>query len=141
MQASKMQTTTVDDCRIIQIRMPIALGDKTGLSLQAIPFLPKRIYYLYGVPSGAERGSHAHVALHQLVVAPSGRFDVHLDDGRHVKTVTLDSPATALAIVPGIWRDLKNFSTDAICLVFASEWYDEADYIRDYDAFCRYKEL
>ncbi len=103
------------------------------------PFDIKRIYYLYDVPGGSERGGHAHKALHQLIVAASGSFDVILDDGRNKKIIQLNRPNFGLLVIPGIWREIVNFSSGAICLVLASEKYSEQDYIRDYSEFIRYK--
>lgn len=100
-----------------------------------VPFNIKRIYYLYDIPGGEERGGHAHKELFQLIVAASGAFDVLLDDGQNKKIVTLNRPDFGLIIVPGIWRELINFSSGAICLVLSSEIYSEADYIREYDDF------
>lgn len=106
-----------------------------------IPFDVKRLYYLYDVPGGAERGGHAHKGLQQLIVAASGCFDVVLDDGKNRKVVELNRPYYGLYIVPGIWRELINFSSGAICLVLASEKYDVEDYIRDYDEFISMKNV
>jgi hypothetical protein len=100
-----------------------------------IPFDVKRLYYLYDVPGGAERGGHAHKKLQQLIVAASGCFDVVIDDGNNRKVVELNRSYYGLYIVPGIWRELINFSSGAICLVLASEKYDADDYIRVYDDF------
>ncbi len=102
-----------------------------------IPFEIKRTYYLYDIPGGESRGGHSHKALYQLVVAMSGAFDVTLDDGRRRKTVTLNRPYNGLLIVPGIWRELDNFSSGSVCAVLASQYYDESDYVRDYDEFKR----
>lgn len=103
-----------------------------------IPFDVRRLYYLYDVPGGAERGGHAHRRLEQLIVAASGCFDVVLDDGKNRKVVELNRPYYGLHVVPGIWRELINFSSGAICLVLASEKYDVDDYIRDYDVYLKY---
>jgi dTDP-4-dehydrorhamnose 3,5-epimerase-like enzyme len=103
-----------------------------------IPFSIQRIYYLYDVPGGAIRGGHAHKELRQIIVAASGSFEVVLDDGYHKKTVELNRPYFGLLIVPGIWRDLSNFSSGAICLVLASHFYDESDYIRNYGDYLKY---
>lgn len=100
-----------------------------------VPFDVKRIYYLYDIPGGEARGGHAHKELRQLVVAASGSFDVLLDDGTNKKVVTLNRPDYGLLIVPGIWRELMEFSSGAICLVLASELYNPEDYLRDYDSF------
>jgi dTDP-4-dehydrorhamnose 3,5-epimerase-like enzyme len=104
-----------------------------------LQFDVKRVYYLYDVPSGVDRGGHAHKELHQLIVAASGSFDVVLDDGRNKKVVELNRPDFGLVIVPGIWRELINFSSGAICLVLASHKYDESDYIRDKEGFIKFK--
>jgi WxcM-like, C-terminal len=103
------------------------------------PFEVKRVYYLYDVPGGSERGGHAHKALYQLVVAASGSFDVILDDNRNKKIIQLNRPYFGLLIVPGIWREIVNFSSGAICLVLASAKYEQSDYIRDYTVFQKYK--
>lgn len=105
------------------------------------PFNVKRIYYLYDVPGGSERGGHAHKALHQLIVAASGSFDVIIDDGMNKKIVQLNRPYYGLLIVPGIWREIVNFSSGAICLVLASEKYVAEDYVRDYSEFLKYKRI
>ncbi|MBP7508039.1 MAG: WxcM-like domain-containing protein [Prolixibacteraceae bacterium] len=100
-----------------------------------IPFDIQRIYYLYDIPGGESRGGHAHKELYQLVVAASGSFDVLLDDGTNKKVVTLNRPDYGLLVVPGIWRELMEFSSGAVCLVLASLKYDNEDYIRDYHEF------
>lgn len=104
-----------------------------------LPFDISRVYYLYDVPGGSERGGHAHKELWQLIVAASGSFDVILDDARNKKIVQLNRPNFALVVVPGIWREIVNFSSGAICLVLASEKYMESDYIREYAEFLRIK--
>jgi len=106
-----------------------------------LPFNVRRIYYLYDVPSGSDRGGHAHKNLYQLVIAVSGSFDVILDDGSKKKIVQLNRPNYGLLVVPGIWRELVNFSSGAICLVLASQKYTEDDYIRDYSKFREMKNL
>jgi len=103
-----------------------------------IPFDIKRVYYLYDIPGGESRGGHAHRDLHQLIIAASGSFDVILDDGINKKVVTLNRPHYGLYIIPGIWRELVEFSSGAICLVLASDVYNEDDYIRDYKEFLLY---
>lgn len=105
-----------------------------------IPFDVKRIYYLYDIPGGEARGGHAHKELYQLVVAAGGSFDVLLDDGINKKIVTLNRPDYGLLVVPGIWRELFEFSSGAISLVLASHVYDENDYIREYNNFINYKD-
>lgn len=106
-----------------------------------LPFNIRRVYYLYDVPSGSERGGHAHITLYQLIVAASGSFDIILDDGCNKKIVHLNRPNYALMIVPGIWREIINFSSGAICLVLASEKYDASDYVREYSEFLKLKSL
>lgn len=100
-----------------------------------VPFDIKRVYYLYDVPGGAERGGHAHKELQQLLIAVSGSFDVVLDDGHERQRVHLNRPYTGLYISTMIWRELDNFSSGSVCLVLASTMYDEADYYRDYESF------
>ena len=104
-----------------------------------IPFPVKRIYYLYDIPGGETRGGHAHKDLFQLVVAASGSFNVLLDDGCNKRVVTLNRPDYGLLVVPGIWRELFEFSSGSVCMVLASHKYDENDYLRDYDIFIIYK--
>jgi hypothetical protein len=104
-----------------------------------LPFSVSRIYYLYDIPSGETRGGHAHRELYQLIVAASGSFNVLLDDGSNKKIVTLNRPDYGLLVVPGIWRELLEFSSGAICLVLASHKYDESDYIRQYEDFISYR--
>ena len=101
-----------------------------------VPFDISRVYYLYDTPSGAERGGHAHYDLEQLIIAVSGSFDVIIDDGFNSERVTLLRPDEGLLISSMIWRELKNFSGGAVCLVLASNLYSESDYIRSYDEFC-----
>ena len=102
---------------------------------QHIPFDIKRVYYLYDVPGGAYRGSHAHKQLHQFIIALSGSFDVELDDGENKEKFHLNRPYIGLYICPMMWRQLDNFSSGAVCMVLASENFDEEDYIRRYDDF------
>jgi dTDP-4-dehydrorhamnose 3,5-epimerase-like enzyme len=102
-----------------------------------IPFGIERVYYLYDVPQGSERGGHAHRALHQLLIAVTGSFDVHLDDGRNRKTVHLNRSFQGLYVCPMIWREIDNFSSGAVCMVLASSYYDESDYYRDYVEFSK----
>ena len=102
-----------------------------------IPFEIKRVYYLYDVPGGAARAAHGHKALHQLMIAMSGSFDITLDDGFEKKKYHLNRSYYGLYIPPMIWRDLDNFSSGAVCMVLASDYYDESDYYRNYDDFIR----
>ena len=130
-------TTTVSDCRIMDLpRFYDVRGSLTPITgQQEIPFAIQRTYHLYDVPGGAERGGHAHRRLQQLLVSVMGAFDVVLDDGREKKTIRLDRAYFGLYIPTLIWRELINFSSGGICLVLASEPYDQDEYIRDYSTF------
>ena len=110
-------------------------GNLAVIEKEVVPFEIKRVYYLYDVPAGAERGGHAHKKLQQFLVALSGSFDVILNDGKEEKIVTLNKPFEGLLITNGIWRELKNFSSGAVCLVVASDVFEEADYIREFNEF------
>jgi dTDP-4-dehydrorhamnose 3,5-epimerase-like enzyme len=136
-----MNITSVYDCSVIEIdKHHNDAGNITVIENQkTIPFEVNRVYYLYDIPGGEERGGHAHRELQQLIVAVSGSFDVVLDDGNVKRTITLNRPYQGLLIVPGIWRELNNFSSGSVCLVLASNKYDEADYIREYQSFLEYK--
>ena len=129
--------SSVYDCCIHHLpKVENPAGNLTALeNSDTIPFEVKRVYYLYDVPGGQERGAHAHRELEQFMVAVSGAFEVLVNDGRNEKVIRLDRPAVGLHIVPGIWRKLLNFSSGAICLVLASRKYDESDYIRHYTSF------
>jgi len=132
-----MKFNTVFDCSLLELDKH---QHETGnISIvengNEVPFDINRVYYLYDIPGGEDRGAHAHKDLRQLVIAASGSFDIILDDGKVKRSVTLNRPYIGLLIVPGIWRELINFSSGAICMVLASHKYDEADYIRDYDEF------
>jgi hypothetical protein len=128
---------TVYNCGIVELpKVHNRAGNITAIENQiTAPFDVKRVYYLYDVPGGEDRGGHAHKELQQFIIAVSGAFDVLLEDGINKKVIHLDRPYIGLHIVPGIWRELLNFSSGAICLVLASEIYTERDYIRDYSTF------
>lgn len=132
-----MNLTTIDDCKIIELdKHHKEKGNITVIeNNKTVPFDVKRVYYLYDVPGGETRGGHAHKGLYQLIVAASGSFNVVLNDGKNSKIITLNRPYQGLFVVPGIWRELDNFSSGSVCLVLASEKYDENDYIRDYKDF------
>ena len=121
------------------IDLPIVREPRGNLTFieggQHVPFEIRRVYYLYDVPGGANRAGHAHKGLHQLVVAMSGSFDIHLDDGFERKTFHLNRSYYGLYICPMIWRTIDNFSSGSVCLVLASTHYEEADYYRDYPEF------
>lgn len=106
---------------------------------KTLPFDVKRVYYLYDVPGGESRGAHAHRDLSQLIIAASGSFTVTLNDGSSKRTFTLNRPYQGLYVKPGIWRDLDDFSSGAVCMVLASEVYQKEDYIRDYDEFLKFR--
>jgi len=127
----------IDECQIIELpRINDPRGNLTFVeSNRHIPFAVKRVYYLYDVPGGAERGGHAHKALQQLIIAMSGSFDIHLDDGKEKKTIHMNRSYNGLYVCPMIWREIDNFSSGAVCMVLASDYYDEADYYRSYDSF------
>jgi hypothetical protein len=138
-----MNRPTIYDCSIVQLpRISERSGNITAIEQgNNIPFPIERIYYLYDVPGGADRGGHAHKELFQLIVAASGAFEVIIDDGYQKKTVELNRPYFGLFVIPGIWSELINFSSGAICLVLSSKIYEENDYIRDYDTFKKYAEV
>ena len=135
-----MIKTTIEDIQIIEIpKVHDERGNLAVIEKNIIPFSIKRVYYLYDVPSDSFRGGHAHKKLQQFLVALSGSFDVHLKDGDQEKTITLNKPNKGLLIVPGIWREIDNFSSGSVCLVLASEEFNESDYIRDYKSFALFK--
>ena len=136
------QRYTVADCSVMELdkhhserrgNLTVVENGKT------LPFNSKRVYYLYDVPGGESRGAHAHKTLEQLIVAASGSFKVSLDDGVNKKTFFLNRPYQGLYVKPGLWRDLEDFSSGAVCMVLASEVYQPEDYIRDYDAFLAFR--
>jgi len=134
--------TTVDDCRIVEF--PRIIDERGNLSfaqnLDQVPFEIKRVYWLYDVPGGESRGSHAHRQLEQLIVAAGGSFTVTLDDGRNRKTFFLNRPYQGLYVPAGIWRDLYDFSSGSVCMVMASAPYVEDDYLREYDEFLEFRQ-
>lgn len=127
----------LDECKLVGLpRINDPRGNLTFIEANRhIPFDIRRVYYLYDVPGGAERGGHAHKALHQLIIAISGSFDIHLDDGHSKKTIHLNRSYNGLYVCPMIWREIDNFSSGAVCMVLASDFYDENDYYRDYGLF------
>jgi dTDP-4-dehydrorhamnose 3,5-epimerase-like enzyme len=133
--------TTIEDCRLLEFStVHDARGNLTVVEGESdVPFTIARAYWLYDVPGGESRGGHAHKQLWQLIVSASGSFEVLLDDGRDRKTVFLNRSYYGLLIPSMIWRELMNFSSGSVCLVLASEHFDESDYYRDYAAFAAAK--
>jgi dTDP-4-dehydrorhamnose 3,5-epimerase-like enzyme len=129
----------VEQCKIIEL--PKIQDNRGNLTFveggRHISFDIKRIYYLYDVPGGASRAAHGHKALHQLMIAMSGSFNITVDDGHETRQFHLNRSYQGLYIPPMIWRDLDNFSSGSICMVLASDYYDESDYFRDIDDFIR----
>jgi hypothetical protein len=135
------KTTTVFDAKVLDLtRIDLDSGALTAInSNEEVPFSTKRVYYLYDVPNKSDRGAHAHKELVQLVVAASGSFEIELKDGVNSKAFMLRQPDEGLLIPPGLWRDLRRFSGGAICLVLASELFNEDDYLRNLSDFYEYK--
>ena len=132
---------TIYDCSLIYLPQ---IGDRNGhitsINNQIeVPFITKRIFYLYDIPGGESRGAHAHIKCHQFLIAVSGSFEVLLNDGKSQRLVQLNNPKIGLHIPPGIWASELNFSSGAICLVLASELYDNLDYLRNYHEFIEYR--
>jgi hypothetical protein len=134
-----MKSFSLDKCRIVDLpKISDPRGNLTFVEGgHHVPFEIKRVYYLYDVPGGAERGGHAHRDLYQLIIAMSGSFDIVLDDGDKKKRFHLCRSYYGLYVCPMIWREMDNFSSGAVCLVLASNHYDESDYYRGYDVFLR----
>ena len=131
---------SIGNCRIIEL--PKIADQRGNLTFiegnNHIPFEIKRIYYLYDVPGGESRGGHAHKKLEQLIIAANGSFDVVLDDGHERKKFHLNRSYSGLYIAPRIWRELENFSSGSVCLVLASDYFDESDYLRRYEGFIQF---
>ena len=128
--------TTLKDVKLMPI--PVVEDTRGNLAFiqkKVLPFEFKRVYYLFDVPSNSFRGSHSHINQCEVLIALSGSFEVVLNDGTEKKSFLLNKPNIGLYIPTGIWRELENFSSGAVCLVLASDVYDEEDYIRDFDQF------
>lgn len=135
---SKM--TSILDVQLIEIpKIQDRRGNLSVIEGDTIPFVSKRVYYLYDVPSGSKRGGHAHIEQQEFLIPLSGSFDVVLKDGKKTETITLNKPNVGLLIVSGIWRELKNFSSGSVCLVLSSDEFREEDYIREYKNFRLFK--
>lgn len=139
-----MALYSVDDCHLITFdkhhsdnKGNLSVAENDGNS----PFHIKRAYWLYDVPGGESRGAHAHKELEQIIIAASGSFSITLDDGQNKKTFFLNRPYIGLHVRPGIWGDLFDFSSGAVCLVLSSENYSSADYLRDYGEFLNFRKL
>ena len=128
---------SIQRCIIIELpRINDPRGNLTFVeSGHHIPFDIRRVYYLYDVPGGSERGGHAHKSLQQIIIAMSGSFDVHINDGHQRKTIHLNRSYYGLYLCPMIWREIDNFSSNSVCMVLASDFYDEMDYYREYEQF------
>ena len=131
---------SIYDCTIIELpKIENRAGNISPIQGSAdIPFEIKRVFYLYDIPGGEDRGAHAHKECHQLLIAASGSYDVLVDDGKNRRTISLNRPYYGLHIPPGIWAAEMGFSSGAICLVLTSHKYDENDYIRDYKQYLKY---
>lgn len=127
----------IDDCKLVEL--PVVHDPQGNLTFieqkRHVPFEISRVYHTYDVPGGAQRGGHAHRACEEMLVAMSGSFEVTIDDGSSRRDVRLNRSYVGLYLPPMIWRDLSDFSSGSVCMVLASDYYDEADYIRDYDEF------
>lgn len=136
-----MNAFSIFDCSIIHLpKIHSRQGNITPVENGInIPFVVKRIYYLYDIPGGESRGAHGHKKLESLIIALSGSFDVTIDDGVNKKTMQLNRPYLGLNVKPGMWRDISNFSSGAICLVLASDKYDVEDYLRNYEDFLMFR--
>jgi hypothetical protein len=142
-QSGRSKFMDLSECRIIDLpKISDPRGNLTFIEGgRHVPFDIKRVYYLYDVPGGAERGGHAHKSLHQLIIALSGSFDVILDDGKQKQRFHLNRSYCGIYVCPMIWRELDNFSSASVCMVLASNLYDEADYYREYEEFVQAQNL
>ena len=133
---------TITDCRLLSFqKIESEAGSLSVLNGEEhLPFVPQRVYYIYDLPAGAQRGGHAHKSLDQVLIPINGSFEVKIYDGQKHNTILLNNPNTGLHIKAGIWRELSNFSEGAICLTLASKKYDESDYIREQKLFEAYKQ-
>jgi len=135
-----MTKISVYDCSVIELpRINNRAGNITPVTNdENIPFNVKRVFYIYDIPGGEDRGAHAHKTCHQFIIAASGSFEIEMNDGVNKRTITLNRPYYGLHIPPGIWAAEKGFSSGSVCLVLTSHKYNENDYIRDYNEFKKY---
>ena len=134
-----MKKSAIEHLQLITVpKITDPRGNISVVEKNIIPFEIKRVYYLYDVPSGSSRGGHAHIEQQAFLIALSGSFNVILNDGKDSKTVTLKKPNEGLLIPNGIWRELEDFSSGAVCLVLASDVFSEDDYIRDFEVYKKY---
>lgn len=133
--------TSVYDCSLVQLpKLEVDRGAITPVNNNVeVPFAIRRLYYLYDVPSGSDRGAHAHKKLQQIIIAASGSFTITVCDGKLQRSFTLSQPNIGLYLPPGLWRELSDFSGGSICLVLASTEYDEKDYIRNLETYRKWK--
>ena len=131
---------SIENCKIIELpKIPDPRGNLTFIEGDRhVPFEIKRVFYLYDVPTGEDRGAHAHKKLHQFLICLSGSFEVSLDDGKTKSVIKLNRPWKGLHIPPMIWASEVNFDSGSVCLVLASDFYNESDYIRDYDEYLKF---
>jgi hypothetical protein len=136
-----MKKNNVFDCSVIELpKISNRAGNITPVTNnESIPFDIKRIFYIYDIPGGEDRGAHAHKECHQFLIAASGSFEIELNDGTSKRTLSLNRPHYGLHIPPGVWAAEKGFSSGAVCLVLTSHKFNEADYIRDYDDYLEFK--
>ena len=137
-----MIKTNVYDCSIIELPcIKNRTGNITPITNNIeLPFSVKRVFYIYDIPGGEDRGAHAHKACHQFLVAVSGSFEIELSDGKFKRTISLNRPYFGLHILPGVWAGEKSFSSGAVCLVLASHKFNEDDYIRKYKEYLIFRE-
>ena len=136
-----MKKITVFDCSIVELPRHTDRAGNISIAENNInlPFEVKRVFYTYDIPGGVDRGAHAHKECHQFLIAASGSFEVEMDDGINKRTIVLNRPYYGLHLPPGIWASEKSFSSGSVCLVLASQGYEEEDYIRDYNEYVNYR--
>ncbi len=139
MKSNTHATASINDCRVLTLDRHhhengnLSVVENGG----GLPFDVRRVFYVYDVPGGTDRGGHSHHHCHQFIIAASGSFDIEIDDGKNKLTVTLNRSNIGLYVAPGIWVGLRNFSSGSVCLTLASDVYDPDDYVRNYDEFLR----